>query len=166
MANVKLSDVIQPYHNSAMSGDFSRWLQRVEMVAGLQGVADLARFVPLFLQGEAFDVYDELAASEKVDFTKMKEKLVKTFCMNRFDAFARLKVRQLQPGESADSLLTDLKRLLRLSGLKEIPKELLECCFIEALPEAVQLQLKAATNVEKMTVNQLLSKAKMLLERG
>ena len=94
----------------------------------------------------------------------MKEKLVKTFCMNRFDAFARLKVRQLQPGESADSLLADLKRLLRLSGLKEIPKELLECCFIEALPEAVQLQLKAATNVEKMTVNQLLSKAKMLLE--
>ena len=87
-----------------MSGDFSRWLQRVELVAGLQGVADLARFVPLFLQGEAFDVYDELTASEKADFTKMKDKLVKTFCMNHFDAFARLKVRQLQPGESGCTL--------------------------------------------------------------
>ena len=86
-----------------MSGDFSRWLQRVEMVAGLQGVADLARFVLLFLQGEAFDVYVKLTASEQADFTKMKDKLVNTFCMNRFDGFSWLKVRQLQPGKSGFS---------------------------------------------------------------
>lgn len=165
MANVKFTDVIQPFHSVSASGDFSRWLQRVEMVARLQGVADLACFVPLFLQGEAFDVFDELTAEDKVSYDKMKVRLLKTFCINRFEAFSQLKGRMLQPGESADSLLADLKRLLRLTGLKgDLPKELLECAFIEALPEKVKLQLKAVANVERMSLNQLLSKAKLLLD--
>lgn len=136
----------------------------MEMVAELQGVADLACFVPLFLQGEAFDVFDELTSAEKKNYGKMKVRLLQTFSINRFEAFSQFKSRALQPGESPDSLLADLKRLLRLTGMKDIPKELIECAFIEALPESARMQLKAIANVEKMSVNQILSKAKMLLD--
>ena len=54
--SVKFSDIIQQYSGV---GDFSEWIRKVEMVASLQGVKELEKFIPLFLCGGAFAVYEQ-----------------------------------------------------------------------------------------------------------
>ncbi len=55
------------------------WLQKVELVANLQGVKDLAKFVPLFLSGGAFAVYQSINADERGNYSKVKAVLCKLF---------------------------------------------------------------------------------------
>ena len=79
MASIKLADVIQQYDGST---DFAEWLQKVEYVANLQGVKDLAKFVPLFLIGGAFAVYQSINADERGNYSKVKAVLLhKLFCL-------------------------------------------------------------------------------------
>ena len=54
----KLSDrMIQPFDGE---GDITAWLAKVELVAKLTGIKDVAVLVPLYLEGGALAVYMEL----------------------------------------------------------------------------------------------------------
>ena len=58
--SVRISDIITRFENTERSGDISEWLDKLELVARLQGVTQLESFVPLFLTGPAFAVYKQL----------------------------------------------------------------------------------------------------------
>ena len=60
--SIKCSEVIQPYNDDA---DCAEWLRKVELVAKLQSIDDLEKFVPLFLTGGAFAVYVSLSEDQK-----------------------------------------------------------------------------------------------------
>ena len=45
--------------------DVAAWLDRLELVAGLQEVDDLAAVIPMFLEGPAYDVYSHLSVDDK-----------------------------------------------------------------------------------------------------
>ena len=67
MASVKLTDIISKYEGIS-SGDFTEWVEKLELVAALQNVSDLKSFMPLFLSGPAFAVYKQLTEEEKADY--------------------------------------------------------------------------------------------------
>ena len=72
--------------------------------------------LPLFLEGEAFTVWNELSSSDKKDLKKVKEALKAAFGMTPAQAYRAFVSRSLRGGESVDNYAADLKRLLAMSG--------------------------------------------------
>ena len=47
--NIKFSDIIMSDENFKNSGECTVWIEKLELVAQLQGVTEMLKFVPLFL---------------------------------------------------------------------------------------------------------------------
>ena len=161
MAQVKLSDVVTKYGDSA-SGDFAEWLEKLELVARLQKVDDLTSFLPLFLHGPAFAVYKQLKEEEKDDYTKLKAALLRAFGVDCYTAYEQLQRRVLQENETVDVYLADIQRLVTLMG-QGSAEPLLKCAFMAGLPADVSIQLKAMAAVESLKLDELITRARMML---
>ena len=57
------------------------------MVAKLKKVADLATFLPLYLEGSAFEVYDQMAERDKEAATEIEKTLLQAFALSTFKAY-------------------------------------------------------------------------------
>lgn len=158
---VKLSDLVQRYEDKT-SGDFGEWCDKLELIAKLQKVEDLVSFLPLFLSGPAFAVYKQLDDSTKGNYTKLKEELLQAFSDNSFSAYEQLRTRTLVDGETVDVYLADLRRLVALIGQTE-PEPLLKCAFVAGLPDEITTQLKSVASVEKLSLTDLVSRARMMM---
>lgn len=164
--SIKLSDVVPSFCGD---GDISLWLEKLELVAKLKKIEDLAVFVPLFLNGAAFDVYQQLTADEKADFEAVKTCLVSTFGLSSFKAYSQFKERHLAPGEAPDVFLSDLRRLAGAFGYKGAGATAILCCqFVDGLPEPCRGYIKAVHGAEIADVNELLKRAKgyLMEDRG
>ena len=69
------------------------------MVAKLQKVEDLKTFVPLFLNGSAFALYEQLSKDVKDDYAKLKKELLTAFSKKIYSAYSQLRERALQNSE-------------------------------------------------------------------
>lgn len=156
MATPRLSDIIVQYDGSA---DFAEWVKKMELVAKLQKIEELENFLPLFLVGDAFAVYDALDAHAKSDYGFLKASLLKAFSLNCFTAYECLQNRRYRPGESVDVYLADLRRLIGLIGNTD---EVLKCAFVSGLPGDMKTQLKAASALESMSVADVAERARTL----
>ncbi|QQP53452.1 Uncharacterized protein FKW44_005946 [Caligus rogercresseyi] len=58
MDTLKIRDVIPKFGGSS---DVSVWIKQVDIAKDLLGLDDLSRIIPLFLEGNAFAVYDQLS---------------------------------------------------------------------------------------------------------
>ena len=163
---VRVSDLIDPYRGPAASGDFPTWCERVELVAQLQKVDDLASFVPLFLRDEGFSVYQQLPAVVKGNFDTMKVKLSAAFGVSKTTAYEMLRERNLKEGESVDAYVADLTRLIKLVGVDPPPAPLLRSAFLAGLPEKHKEQLLMLPNIDGFAMDALLVKARALLGAG
>ena len=162
--SVKVSELIKTYEDGK-SGDFSVWVDKLELVAKLQKVDDLTTFLPLFLSGAAFAVYKHLEDDIKEDYPKLKAALLTAFSVDRFSAYIQLQNRALKDGEAVDVYLADLKRLTTLMGQSE-PDPLLKCAFMAGLPTEVATQLKSIASVEDMGLSELVNRARMMITAG
>ena len=160
MASVKLTDIISKYEGIS-SGDFTEWVEKLELVAALQNVSDLKSFMPLFLSGPAFAVYKQLTEEEKADYVKMKAALLSAFGVNCYVAYEQLQRRVLQENEPVDVYLADLRRLVSLMG-QGAAEPLLKCAFMAGLPPDVSIQLKSVAAVEKLGLGDLIARARMM----
>ena len=84
---VRISDVVKPFSGE---GDVVQWLEKLEIVAELRGIADVLKLLPLFLEGPAFTVYREMNPDEKGDLTAIKRALTDAFSLNAFQAYEQL----------------------------------------------------------------------------
>jgi len=159
---VKLSDLIKSFEDTNVSGDFSEWVDKLELVAKLQKVKDPETFLPLFLSGPAFAVYKGLPEETKGDYDRLKEELVTAFGVSNYAAYEQLKSRVLCEGEQVDVYLADLRRLMKLIDPR-CGEELLKCAFMSGLPGEVATQLKAMSSVEKFSLAELVARARMIL---
>lgn len=75
--SIRFGDIIEKFNGT---GNFAQWLDKVEMVAKLQKVAELESFVPLFLCGTAFDCYKAIGENDKANYGKIKSILIEKFC--------------------------------------------------------------------------------------
>ena len=162
MASVRFSDIIKSYDSREASGDFSVWIQKLELVANLQKIEDKLQFVPLFLTGSAFAVYQQLSDTAKGNYETLKQELTTAFSSNAFLAYEQLRDRVLQEGEGVDVYLADLRRLVSLTGQKEADP-ILRCAFVAGLPTELSVHLKSLAGLEKLALSDIVAKARAML---
>ena len=71
MAGLQIKDFLQPFDGF---GDVVQWLTKVDVVAKLRKIKNVAEDIPLFLEGAAFAVYNEIAEEEKVNARSASDK--------------------------------------------------------------------------------------------
>ena len=163
MAALKMGDMIKTYSDVETSGDFSKWLRKTVMVAKLQKVKDLKDFVPMFLSGQAFDIYAELSEDSQGDFTAIEDALTQAFSPNQFSAYEELQRRVLKRGETVDAYVSDLKRLLALSGSGDPAEQLVKSALVSGLPAGVKTILVSMSDASKLTLQELVVRARTAL---
>ena len=131
-------------------------------MAKLQKITDLESFLPLFLAGPAFAVYKQLPESDKEDYGKLKAALLTAFGINCYTAYDELQKRVLRDGEPVDVYLADIKRLVAHIGQKDA-EPISKCAFMAGLPGDVSMQLKSMASVEKLSLPELVARARIML---
>jgi hypothetical protein len=157
--NVKCADIIQQFCGTS---DFGEWIRKVELVAKLQKIKELETFVPLFLSGGAFAVYENLADDVKDDYVKLKNALLRAFSSNQLCAFEEFTARRLQLNETVDVYVADLRRLVGLVN-SSVPEEWIKCKVISGLSDGMKSQVVAACSLEKMTLAEVVERVRVLV---
>ena len=103
------------------------WLRKVRLVARMKKIEDLATLIPLYLEGSAFAVYNQMGEDDKSDGEKIEAVLTAAFALNRFSAYDQLSQSNWCPGETIDVFLTELRRLAGLAGVDS--EEVVLCAF-------------------------------------
>jgi hypothetical protein len=153
------TNLVQPFDGTS---NFLVWVERVELVAALQGLKNLEKFVPLFLHGGAFAVYQSLEDNVKEDYDKLKAALTLAFSADPLKAYTEFVARRLQPGEQPDVFLADLRRLALLVATQP-SEEWIRSAFVFGLPVNVQQQVMACCTLGKMTLSDIAEKARALV---
>lgn len=157
-----MSEILKQYEDYNTSGEFTVWVEKLELVARLQRITDKLAFLPLFLSGPAFSVYQQLSEEVRADYDELKKELIKAFSTNPFTSYDQLRSRVLAEGESVDVYLADLRRLVSLMGQTH-SDPLLRCVFVTGLPTEVSVQLRSLADVESLDMPSLVSKARAML---
>ena len=152
-------DMIKPFTGE---GDVVSWLKKVTLVAKLQKIADLASFIPLYLEGDALALYLELNEDDQADAKKTEEKLKAAFSDDAFSAFAKL-VQMKWTGEPVDVYANEIRRLAGLAkfvgaGLENVVK----LTFVNGFPDSINVALQRVPNVLKLEMSDLIGQARIL----
>ena len=160
MSRDDLRYTIAPYDGS---GDVNLWFKKVRLVARLRKIRDLADFVPLYLDGQAFSVYDEMNEGDKADVDKIEDTLRAAFEVDRYTAFDKLLSRRWIHGEPADTYLADLRRLAKLAKIED--EEVVRNAFVVGLPPDVSQQLRGSARTSSCKMSALCEQARILLRQ-
>ena len=160
----KYGDVLKVYEGVEQSGDIMKWLGKVEMVMELQQVEKKETFMPMFLAGQALEVYLQLSQEQKADYERLVGALQAAFSPSPFSAYEELQQRHYRQGEAVDAYLADIKRLLALAGgFKDPPDMLVKSSFVTGLPQDVKKQLLAMSDAGELSVGELVVRARAVL---
>lgn len=145
------------------TGDVSSWLKKATLVAKLKEIKRLECFYPLYLEGDAFAVYDQMDDADKEDASKIEQALRTAFEVDRYEAYDLLRSRRWTPGEPVDVFLTDLRRLAKLASVTD--EEVIRGAFVVGLPREVSMQLRAAAESSTCKIANLCEQARILLSQ-
>ena len=138
----KIQDVTRSFDGS---GNVENWIKKIRLVAKLKEVKKLESFLPLFLEGDAFAVYDELSEESKGSILKIEQALLNAFAQNRYSAYDTFRQRNWCPGEAVDVYMSDVRRLARLAKIEN--DDVIRCAFICGLPSDVSAQLRISSTI-------------------
>ena len=137
------------------------WLEKAELVCNLRGIAHLESVIPLRLSGGAFAVYQQLPDADKRDSGNITKALRTAFAVDSFTAYEQFVGRRLQPGETVDVFLAELRRLaVPFGGLSD---KLLACTFVAGLPDTVKQLLRAGSRMDELPLAHILTRARAVL---
>ena len=151
---VKITDLVRPYNGD---GDIVEWLNKFELIAKLREIKETESTVPLFLEGSAFAIYNELIDSGKKSYEAIKGALVKAFSLNAFQVLTK----RVWSNESVDVYLTDLRKLARLAGISS--DMLLIRAFIVGLPSVVSRELRTVSKIDSLSLKEIVDWARSLM---
>ena len=157
----RIQEMVKCYNGE---GDIEMWLRKVKLVAKLKKIDSLANFIPLFLEGSAFSVYDQMSEDDKLEGSKIEKTLLDAFAMNIYSAYDMFRTRMWKDGEAVDSYLADLKKLARRCDIDD--DILLKLAFICGLPTSVSCTLRASSRVNQMTLVEVVEQARVLIEES
>lgn len=130
----------------------------------LKKMRDLASFVPLYLEGQAFYVYDEMEDGDKQDVDKIEKCLRAAFEDDRFTAlYEKLCRRRWKHGEPVVTYLADLRRLAKLARIDN--EEVIRNSFIVGLPPEISQQLRASVRTMTSRMAAICEQARVLLRQ-
>ena len=131
MSNLRLDSFIHPYRGKR--DDLEAFWSKFMVTAALQtwgtGTKQMDNLM-LFLDGEAYTVWDEMPTADRKDPDKVKAQLKAAFGVTPADAYSKFTSRTLSEEESVDNYVADLKRLLTLSG-QAVAADGTSCILIE-----------------------------------
>ena len=143
-------------------GDIVAWLSKVEIVAKLTEMKDVAQLIPLYLEGDALALYLELDSSTQCDYNLLSKELLKAYSDSEFVSFNKLKSLKWT-GELVEVYANNLRRLARGAGLvKEGLEQAVKFAFVTGFPDSISVELQQIEGAEKMLVNQILGRARIL----
>ena len=125
------------------SGNVSMWMKKMKLMAKAKKIKDLADFIPLYLEGQAFCGYDEMTDADKKDAEKIENTLRAAFEMDRYTAYEGQR-RRWSPGELADFFLADLRRLAKLVQIED--EDAVRGAFVTGLPMDVSQRFRASNS--------------------
>jgi len=106
-------------------------------------------------------VYQQIPPDEKTDFGKIKQALYTAFAADSFLAYEQFISRKLQPGETVDVFLAELRKLA--APLGDLPDKVFCCAFVAGLPNTVRQLLRASSRMDTLTIEQLLARARAVM---
>ncbi|KAF4752572.1 hypothetical protein FOZ63_016619, partial [Perkinsus olseni] len=121
MSALKFEQVLKRFHGNSSEESWEQWAKKFSLVASLQNWsdADQVKYLPLFLEGQAWDVYSQLTPRSTSTKEALFSAMASAFDPSPSEAWKAFQGRKYQQGESVDGYLADLRRLLILSGLPE-----------------------------------------------
>jgi hypothetical protein len=143
------------------SGSVEIWLEKMKLVARLQKIEELENFLPLYLEGAAFAVYNQLTAEKKRKAEEIEKALLAAFAQDLFSAYDSFRQRSWMPGEAVDVFLADLRRLACLANIDS--DGLIRCAFICGLPTDVSAQLRASVRITSADLSVVAEQARILM---
>lgn len=156
----KLHEMVRPFDGGA-GIEVSTWLRKIKLVAKLKKITELHNFIPLYLEGSAFAVYDQLTDGQKESGDNIEKALLSAFGQDQFGAYDNFRQRSWMPGEAVDVYLADLRRLARLAKVES--DELVRCAFICGLPTDVSSQLRATAQISSTALADVADQARILM---
>ena len=154
------SRLIPEFGGDQAGQDVVEWFTRAEVLSKHHGV-DLALVLPARLTGGAFAVWLQIPEEDRRSVDAVRDALYNAFAMDPLVAYDAYCNRRLQPGESADVYLSDLRRLAALYG--GVPDRALACAFIAGLPDAVRSTIRAGTRAEALDLPGILARTRAVL---
>ena len=143
-------------------GDVAAWLAKIELVASLTDVSNVAKLVPLYLEGGALALYLELSAEERDDFKLLSKELLKAYSDSEIVSFSKLRTLKWN-GEPVELYANSIRKLARGAGLKGDGLEtVVKLSFITGFPDSISVELQQVQGIEKMTVSDVLGRARVL----
>ena len=143
-------------------GDVSAWLAKIELVASLTDVKDVAKLVPLYLEGGALSLYLELEESKKKDYSQLAAELLRAYSDSQFVSFSKLKAVKWT-GETVEVYANNIRKLARGAGLKgEGLEQVVKLAFITGFPDSISEELQQVDGIESMPVSAVLGRARVL----
>ena len=137
-----------------------KWFEKVEWVCKLFKVKDPSMMIPLGLTKGASVVYQQLG--EDADLDEVKCALYMAFGTDPFIAWKQLAGQRIEPGETVDVYLADLRRLaVPFGGATDC---ILERAFMVRLPDNISLLLRAFLRLDKLEIDKLLAMACNILK--
>ena len=133
------SDMIRPFSGE---GDAVAWLKKIQLVAKLQNITDLASFLPLYLEGEALALYLAMDSTDQLDIEEIEKRLKVAFSDYMSTAYAKL-VKFRWSCEKVDVYANEIRRLAGLAGFEEDGLEnVVRLTFINGLPDSISASMQ------------------------
>ena len=154
---VKLNDVLKPYSGE---GDIEEWLLKVDLVAKLQKIKDVASFIRMFLEEDALTVYHQIPDEDAKNVDRIKLRLREAFGEDPFNAYEKFCQKKWK-GESVDVFITNLRKLAKSAGIKE--ETVIKRAFVTGMPKVVAKEIRAMPSIELINVEDILVRTRALL---
>ena len=164
MDHKEISRVIKPYTGE---GDIMAWLSKIKLVASLSSIKDseLAKLIPMYLEGGALAVYLEMAEDVRLDLNKLRKGLLKAFSDSPFTAFSKLKNLRWA-GEPVDIFTSEVRKLARESGFEgDALERVVRLTLVTGVPEKVSVELQQVESSDEVPVSDLVSRARILMAK-
>lgn len=158
MESLKLTDIVSKFDGT---GELDTWLAKLKLGAELKEVNDIGKILPLFLEGRAFHVYQQLSEDDKKKEVAIVNALRQSFGLTPCAAYAQFTARVLSNDESLDDYLTDLRRLAVCIVGKDGGERFVACQFLSGLPIQMQDSVRAMHGKE-LHLDELLNCAKQV----
>ena len=163
MTTKVVSDAIKPFTGE---GDVVSWLKKVELVAKLQKISDLASLIPLYLEGNALALYLEMSETDKASAAKIEERLLEAFTDDIFTAYGKL-AKLRWTGEPVDVYANELRRLAGLAGFTgDALESIVRLNFVNGFPDNLSTSLQQISGIKTMAMSEIISKARVLASKS
>ena len=168
---MKICDLVKKFRGE-LGEDVEQWLERFQTAVAVISDADvseeeqreqIAKLMPLFLEGAAYTTWKQLTVEERKDLQEIKGALRRVYGKTKSAAWQEVKGLRLLPGEPVDVLADEARRLLSIVVGKDAPhEELVSVAQLDALPAEVARQVRMQHG-EDMELAKVVSCAESLL---